>query len=285
MSLEDTLRKLPLENALGTLEIMEKLTQNVVRNPAEDKFRQIKLTNAKIAAAITNVPHAVDALKVMGWTDAPDGLSLPSSVSLTQEKEIAAIIGAKQHFKKLTESSTALPDAFEFQGYTGEKVRLLMQRNESNDIVGVEVSVKGESFWIGRPLLGESTGALACGDKALAVPERDRKRLKEYLAMCPLNLPSSSASEDVSGDAFEYKDIDGEKIRLVMQRNGSNEITDIEVLVEGKPFWTGRPTFSNDTGNLTCGDKGASAVPERDRERLKAFLAMWPQPVLKLNLE
>merc|ERR550514_1882529 len=84
--LEKALRGMPLEKAMEALEIMEKLVRNVVRNPNEDKFRRIKLSNPKIAAAITNVPGAVDALKVMGWIETPDGLALPMSVSFAEEK-------------------------------------------------------------------------------------------------------------------------------------------------------------------------------------------------------
>eukprot|EP00930_Biecheleria_cincta_P011179 TRINITY_DN11375_c0_g2_i1.p1 TRINITY_DN11375_c0_g2~~TRINITY_DN11375_c0_g2_i1.p1 ORF type:complete len:105 (+),score=15.09 TRINITY_DN11375_c0_g2_i1:122-436(+) len=64
--LQQALRALPLDKAADTLELIEKLTRNVVRNPAEDKFRHIKLTNPKIAAVITDVPFAVDILKEMG---------------------------------------------------------------------------------------------------------------------------------------------------------------------------------------------------------------------------
>ena len=60
---ERALRSLPLEQANDTLEILEKLTQHVVRNPREAKFRQIKLSNRKIAETITDVPGAVDVLR------------------------------------------------------------------------------------------------------------------------------------------------------------------------------------------------------------------------------
>lgn len=251
------------------------------------------MTNAKIAATITNVPHAVDALKEMGWVESSDGLVLPNSICLAQDREIAAIIEAKQYYKAKIDGVS--DDAFEYQGYSGEKTRLVMLRNDRKEIVDIEISVADEAFWTGRPVFYDATGNLTCGDKgSLAVPERERARLKSYLARCPKpelkpNVASSSSAnstvEGASEDTFDYKDFDGERIRLVMQRNDRKEIVNIEVLVDGKPFWTGRPVFSDDTGNLTCGDKGASAVPEGTRERLKAFLALWPQPVLKLNLE
>jgi len=102
--LEQAMRALPLDKAAETLELIEKLTRNVVRNPAEDKFRHIKLTNPKIAAAITDVPFAVDILKEMGWVEDGEGLALPASVRLAHEKEVVAIIDVKDFYKKEQEA-------------------------------------------------------------------------------------------------------------------------------------------------------------------------------------
>lgn len=98
--LQQALHALPLDKAQETLELLEKLTRNVVRNPSEEKFRRIKLSNPKIAAIITNVPFAVDILKEMGWVEEADGLVLPPSVRLLHENEVMALIDAKDHFKK-----------------------------------------------------------------------------------------------------------------------------------------------------------------------------------------
>jgi hypothetical protein len=66
--LEQALRGLPIDPATMTsLELIEKLVRNTVQQPAEEKFRKIRLTNAKIAEAITNVPGAVAAMEEMGW--------------------------------------------------------------------------------------------------------------------------------------------------------------------------------------------------------------------------
>lgn len=98
--LQQALQALPLAQAQDTLEMIDKLTRNVVRNPTDDKFRNIKLSNPKIAAAITNVPFAVDALLEMGWVHSADGLALPAEVNLNHEVEVVALIDAKDHFKK-----------------------------------------------------------------------------------------------------------------------------------------------------------------------------------------
>jgi len=98
--LQQALQALPLDKAQETLELIEKLTRNVVRNPGDEKFRRIKLSNPKIAAAIGEVPFAVDALKEMGWVEDGEGLALPPSARLAHEREVVAIIDARDHYKK-----------------------------------------------------------------------------------------------------------------------------------------------------------------------------------------
>merc|ERR1711974_314304 len=101
---QQALRSLPLEQAHEVLDLLEKLTRNVVRNPAEDKFRCVKLTNAKIAAAVASAPTMVDALQEMGWVKKGDNLVLPPSVRLLHEVHVVDIIDAKDHYKKEAEN-------------------------------------------------------------------------------------------------------------------------------------------------------------------------------------
>ena len=76
----------------ATLATIEKLTRNTAQAPAEEKFRKIRLTNAKIAEVITNVTGAVEAMVEMGWVKEDDGefLVLPAgtSVSMREVREI-----------------------------------------------------------------------------------------------------------------------------------------------------------------------------------------------------
>merc|ERR1712176_781742 len=100
-------------------------------------------------------------------------------------------------------------------------------------------------------------------------------------------MPAPEASATVNtGSAgegsFEYTDNDGERVRLV--KNLESSPPSIEVLVEGVSFWKGVPEFSQITGLLTCGTKGASSVPEASRPGLQQYLASMPTPVLALNL-
>ena len=55
-------------------------------NPGDDKYRRLRLSNPKIAAAVVDVPGALDALLAMGWErDAADAgfLVCPKGVRVT----------------------------------------------------------------------------------------------------------------------------------------------------------------------------------------------------------
>jgi hypothetical protein len=48
--------------------------------------RQIRLTNEKIAAAITHVPGAKEAMVEMGWKEEGDCLVLPAGKTMTMRE-------------------------------------------------------------------------------------------------------------------------------------------------------------------------------------------------------
>jgi len=98
---EQALRGLPIDPATtATLELIEKLVRNTVQAPTEEKFRKVRLTNAKIAEAITNVPGAVDAMVEMGWQrEGEENLVLPQGKKLVFE-DVKAILNAQDWFKK-----------------------------------------------------------------------------------------------------------------------------------------------------------------------------------------
>mmetsp|Transcript_15932 Transcript_15932/g.42143 ORF Transcript_15932/g.42143 Transcript_15932/m.42143 type:complete len:185 (+) Transcript_15932:74-628(+) len=102
--LQQALRSLPLDKALETLELLEKITRNVVRNPGEEKFRSIKLTNAKIAEAVADAPAMVDVLQEMGWVKEAEVLVLPPSVRLAHEVHVVGLIDTKDYYKKEIEN-------------------------------------------------------------------------------------------------------------------------------------------------------------------------------------
>ena len=43
------------------------LTKNVAQAPRDEKFRRVRLTNPKIAAALVDVKGAVDVMLHLGW--------------------------------------------------------------------------------------------------------------------------------------------------------------------------------------------------------------------------
>lgn len=108
--LEQALRSMPVDQGLKTLELLEKLTRNVVRSPSEEKFRRIRLANKAIAEAVVGVPGALDALHTMGWVDVPcedEGpcLALPADIRFAFETEVVGIIEAKDWYKKEQENA------------------------------------------------------------------------------------------------------------------------------------------------------------------------------------
>jgi len=129
--LEQALRAMPLDKADETLEIMEKLTRNVVSNPSEEKFRKIKLTNKKINEVITSVPGAVSALRVMGWVDSSsDGepvLVLPAGVRLDFQESVVKLIEAKDFYKKEQEKERRQRHRDERDSEDPEKQKLRLE--------------------------------------------------------------------------------------------------------------------------------------------------------------
>merc|ERR1719199_790345 len=83
---------------------LEKLTRNTAQAPAEEKFRKVRLTNEKIAAVITNVDGAVEAMCEMGWVKEGDGefLVLPPAKSVSM-REVREIDDARRALKKWEE--------------------------------------------------------------------------------------------------------------------------------------------------------------------------------------
>jgi len=134
--LEQALRALPLDKADESLEIMEKLTRNVVGNPGEEKFRKIKLTNKKINDTITAVSGAVPILREMGWAESSsDGepiLVLPAGVRLDFQETVVKLIEAKDFYKKAHEKERLQKhhDARDAEDPEKQKLRLQLEQDK-----------------------------------------------------------------------------------------------------------------------------------------------------------
>ena len=106
--------KTPLQLALEAvstqpaLAIIEKLTKNAAASPKEDKFRKVKLGNAKIRAAIVETKGALAAMLQLGWKEATDEdgeevLVLPAGKFLTTENWRAVVNAQEAAAKKAKE--------------------------------------------------------------------------------------------------------------------------------------------------------------------------------------
>lgn len=93
--------------SMDTLEIIGKLVRNVVVQPNDEKYRKIKLSNAKIKAVIADVDGGVETLLAMGWTVAEDDAEclVVAKGKLTM-KEVRAVEDAKDRLKKEMRSAS-----------------------------------------------------------------------------------------------------------------------------------------------------------------------------------
>lgn len=98
----------PLETALlevetlECLELLEKITYNAAVQPNEEKFRKLKLGNAKIRATIVEAEGGMQALALLGWVEGEEGgeavLTLPKGGSTMAL--VRTIQEAQQEWKK-----------------------------------------------------------------------------------------------------------------------------------------------------------------------------------------
>ncbi|CAE6921480.1 lub1 [Symbiodinium natans] len=69
----------------GSVSILSTLLNNLVKNPAEEKFRRVKLANAKISKALS-CPGAEDLLLAAGFTKTGETLEVPADRPAEQVK-------------------------------------------------------------------------------------------------------------------------------------------------------------------------------------------------------
>ena len=85
----------------NSLDVIGKLLYNCAVSPREDKFRSIKLSNAKVRAAVVDAPGALDALKAFGWVEsaAGDELGVAPGTFFTM-KDVRVVDAAKERLRK-----------------------------------------------------------------------------------------------------------------------------------------------------------------------------------------
>lgn len=87
---------------MESLEILGKLTRNIAVNPADPKFRKLRLSNAKLKEAVVDTPGALSSLMAMGWQqdDAEtESLIFPAGRQLTMA-QVRLVEEAKDRLRK-----------------------------------------------------------------------------------------------------------------------------------------------------------------------------------------
>ena len=75
--LVNSLEKLTPQDREATLSTLtEKIFDNVIRHPRDDKYRQIKLTNQKFSSQVWRYPAAVSLMEMAGWEEDGDCVRL-----------------------------------------------------------------------------------------------------------------------------------------------------------------------------------------------------------------
>ena len=65
--LDEIVKNHSAKQSLDGLDILFRLLNNILKNPTEDKFRQIKSSNAKIASTLFALKGAKELLLAMGY--------------------------------------------------------------------------------------------------------------------------------------------------------------------------------------------------------------------------
>jgi len=84
------------------LELMHKMMENIAKNPAEPKYRQLRLSNKKVAEGLVHVPGARQFLRAHGWQLVDDEfLQLPLEASA--QEQVALVAGLAESSRQALE--------------------------------------------------------------------------------------------------------------------------------------------------------------------------------------
>lgn len=165
---EQALREMPLDRADASLELIEKLTRNVVRSPGEAKFRHINLSNPKISESLSQVPGALDVLRTLGWVDGSDDggptLELPSAVRFAFEVEVVKIIEVKDYYKKERENEKRRQKRADLAAEDPEKQALREQFELDRKEQTAALAAKGPTQASHAKKLNDAPNVMRAGD-------------------------------------------------------------------------------------------------------------------------
>jgi len=96
---QDMKSKRSLKTILACVNTCKKCLTNILKNPANDKFRMIKRDHPMVQSKILSVPGGLEFFEMVGWTDS-DGLLLFSN------GDVAEIFNISQSLENLVETFT-----------------------------------------------------------------------------------------------------------------------------------------------------------------------------------
>ncbi|MBA0738625.1 hypothetical protein Gogos_011957 [Gossypium gossypioides] len=103
--------------AEGSIEVVLKLLRNIVKEPGNDKFRKLRMSNPKIREAIGEVAGGVELLEFVGFELKEEGGEMWAVMDVPKEEQISVISkatmllepGNMEKFKKSENISPAAP--------------------------------------------------------------------------------------------------------------------------------------------------------------------------------
>jgi len=137
-------------------DILVRLLANIVKNPNNIKYRQVKLTNPKIETKLLPAAGAFEVLFSVGYEEADDSLILPLSVPISKVEKF------KEAIEKLIKSGNEASPAGPSSGASGSS-------GPSPGASGASPGASGTSL-AGSSTTGSSLGASGSGSSSSNLP-------------------------------------------------------------------------------------------------------------------
>jgi len=143
------------------LELMKKMADNIAKNPAEPKYRKMRLSNPKVADGLVHVPGARQFLRAIGWALVEEEfLQLP--IEADAGKQVAAVAALAEAALKAQEARRVA----ELEARKREAAEKAAKAKAERDAIKAamlkdraEVAARGPAqASVGRKLPSESAG-------------------------------------------------------------------------------------------------------------------------------
>jgi hypothetical protein len=190
---EKILRTLPLEGAKEALDLLETLTRNVIQHPGEDKFRNVRTTNEKLAA-LFGCEGALDIMMHMGWKVEGEMVVLPKDVKLDFPNHIVKILEAKGHYSKAMSIKRGAAKLGRDPAKAGLLHQLELDRRERAPAAPEDTTAQSSGYTVSEaPVLADTP--------ELDVPEvEESKGKKDTSSDVELSPESTTATEGIDSE-------------------------------------------------------------------------------------